>query len=165
MSKSANLRNFTFGVEDSLASTVGLLSGIASAQIRPSTIVLTGLVLIITEALSMGIGSFLSDQSARQLLRHGQVSARSSISGAVVMFVSYLVSGLIPVFPYTVFAPPLAIYLSIFLSLISLFALGVINALLAHVSPLSTGLRMLVLGGCVAVSGVLIGGLLKDAGF
>jgi hypothetical protein len=39
------LRNFIFGIEDSLVSTVGLLSGIAIEHIPQVTIVLTGVVL------------------------------------------------------------------------------------------------------------------------
>ena len=52
------LRNFIFGVEDSLVSTVGLLSGVAVANVDQATIFLTGMVLIFVEAFSMGVGSF-----------------------------------------------------------------------------------------------------------
>ena len=50
--KALYIRNFVFGVEDSLASTVGLLSGIATAGVNASTIVVTGAVLIFVEAFS-----------------------------------------------------------------------------------------------------------------
>ena len=53
------LRAFVFGVEDSLASTVGLLSGIAIAGAGRETILMTGIVLIFVEAFSMAIGDFL----------------------------------------------------------------------------------------------------------
>ena len=48
------VRNFTFGVEDSLVSTVALLAGIAIANVETKTIVLTGIVLIFVE----GAGNF-----------------------------------------------------------------------------------------------------------
>ncbi len=60
------LRNFVFGVEDSLVSTVGLLSGVAAAGVETKTIVLTGVVLIIVEALSMAVGSYLSEYSVEE---------------------------------------------------------------------------------------------------
>ena len=52
-------RNFVFGVEDSLVSTVGLLSGISIAGVTNKTIIMTGVILIFVEAVSMGAGSFL----------------------------------------------------------------------------------------------------------
>src|SRR3989344_7582377 len=94
------LRNFTFGVEDSLASTVGLLSGVASAQVAASTVVLTGLVLVFTEAMSMGVGTFLSDQSAEEYEHHRDLSLSKSLPSALVMFFSYLIAGIIPIAPY-----------------------------------------------------------------
>ena len=158
----SSIRNFTFGVEDSLASTVGLLSGVASAQVNSQAIIITGLLLIITEALSMGIGSFLSEMSVRQLAHHQDVPSRQSISGAVIMFFSYLLSGLIPLAPYVFFPPFQALWMSIILSITSLFLLGTFNAYLAKIPPLRQGVRMLLLGGAVAISGVLLGNFLHD---
>jgi len=60
------VRNFVFGVEDSLVSTVGLLSGIASAGASTATIFLTGTVLIFVEAFSMAVGSYLSEESVEE---------------------------------------------------------------------------------------------------
>ncbi len=76
------IRNFVFGVEDSLVSTVGLLSGIAVAGIGRSDIVVTGVVLISVEVFSMGVGSFLSERSAEEyVLQHETTIKRSSKSG------------------------------------------------------------------------------------
>ena len=47
------IRNFIFGVEDSLVSTAGLLSGIAATGMSRPAILLTGIVLIFVEAFSM----------------------------------------------------------------------------------------------------------------
>src|SRR3989338_4103836 len=44
------IRNLIFGVEDSLVSTVDLLSGVAAAGVPRSVIFLTGVVLIFVEA-------------------------------------------------------------------------------------------------------------------
>jgi hypothetical protein len=43
------LRNFIFGVEDSLVSTVGLLAGVAAGGVSSAAILTTGLVLIVVE--------------------------------------------------------------------------------------------------------------------
>jgi len=54
-----NFRNFVFGVEDSLVSTVWLLSGAAAVVVAQETVLPTDFVLIFVEEFSMGVGSFL----------------------------------------------------------------------------------------------------------
>ena len=142
MTKSA-FRNFTFGVEDSLASTVGLLSGIASAAVNSQTIIITGIILIFTEALSMGIGSFLSETTDRESTRRRD---------GVIMFFSYSLAGIIPLFPYAVLPRPISLYLSIALTLLALFVLGTITR---------QTWRVVTLGGLVALCSVVLGNLLK----
>lgn len=73
------IRNFVFGVEDSLVSTVGLLAGIAFAGVEAKTVVLTGAVLIFVEAFSMGVGSLLSEQSVEQYEEKKEVSLISGV--------------------------------------------------------------------------------------
>lgn len=160
--KASLLRNFTFGVEDSLASTVGLLSGIASAQVATSTIILTGVVLVFTEAMSMAVGTFLSDQSVEEYEHHRDLSLKRSLPSAFVMFFSYLVAGIFPIAPYALFPQPLSLYLSVAVAILTLMALGVFNSLVSSTSLTKSVLRMAVLGGIVAIAGVVVGHLLKN---
>ncbi|MBI2008678.1 VIT1/CCC1 transporter family protein [Candidatus Amesbacteria bacterium] len=159
---SAYVRNFTFGAEDGLSSTVGLLAGIASASVPQTTIIITGLILIFTEAMSMGVGSFLTEQSVSEFKTRRDLPLSKSIPGAVIMFFSYFITGLIPLFPYVVFSTPLNLWTSIALSLMSLSFLGFINARLSRTSIWHHASRMLILGGSVAVSGVLLGRFLNS---
>ncbi len=155
------IRNFTFGVEDSLASTVGLLSGIASAEVNSRIIIISGLILILTEALSMGVGSFLSEESADDYSHH-KFSQNSSVIAGVVMFVSYFISGLVPIFPYTFLPVSVALIVSILFSLGGLAILGYLTARFSK-RPVSRYIvRTLLLGGSVAISGMLVGTLLKN---
>jgi VIT1/CCC1 family predicted Fe2+/Mn2+ transporter len=100
LSSPTYVRNIIFGVEDSLVSTVGLLSGIAVAKVTNRTIVLTGLVLIFVEGFSMGVGSLLSEHSVEQLELKGEAKLETSAGGAVAMFLSYFAAGFIPLAPY-----------------------------------------------------------------
>ena len=154
------VRNFIFGVEDSLVSTVGLLSGVAIADVGRSTIVLTGIVLIFVEAISMGAGSFLSESSAREFTAHAARPLRPSIAGGAIMFFSYFLAGFIPLFPYLLIDTARAVFLSIGSSLASLCILGVVSARLSHTSALQSSLRMLVVGGLAIAVGAVVGGLL-----
>lgn len=152
---SSYVKNFIFGVEDSLVSTVGLLSGVASGGLPKPEIFLTGVVLIFVEAFSMGVGSFLSEDFVDDL-NHNKPSRRSAIGG-LIMLVSYFLAGLVPLSPYVFTPVPQAVYLSISLSIFALLLLGTFSAYFLKVSPFKHGLRMLLLGGGAIIVGVIVG--------
>ena len=157
MSKQIYLRNFIFGVEDSLVSTVGLLSGIAIAGVPAKTILLTGTVLIFVEAFSMAVGSFLSEHSADTYAKQEEAAFRTPIIGGMIMFFSYFVSGFIPLGPYLFASPGAALKWSIGLSLAALFVLGVIGAKLSTTSLWKSGIRMAAFGGIAIALGIIVG--------
>lgn len=156
----ANLfRNFIFGVEDSLVSTVGLLSGVATAAAPRQTIVTTGVILIFVEAFSMGVGSFLSEDNSTHS-DHSRSTHRRITRAALVMFVSYFAAGFIPLSPYLLLPPTSAMPLSITLTLATLGALGLYSAAHNHTSLLRGLLEMFVLGGAATTIGIVVGTLL-----
>lgn len=148
------MRNFIFGVEDSLVSTVGLLSGIAVAGLPRSTILLTGVILIFVEAFSMAAGSFLSEDFVEEYMSRKPVSVRKPFVSGTVMFWSYLFFGFVSLAPYLFFPPGRALLISIILSLVLLYLLGVWGARISGISPNSRGLRMLLVGGLAIGVGV-----------
>lgn len=160
--KEQYLRNFVFGVEDSLASTVGLLSGVAAAGVTKKEVIITGVVLIFVEAFSMGVGSLLSEHSVEEYERRKTVSLREPLFGAGVMFLSYLGAGILPLFPYLFFQNTIAFWSSIILSLGCLFALGIISAAFSKTKLLREGYEMLVIGGIAVFIGVVVGTLMKS---
>lgn len=151
------LRNFVFGVEDSLVSTVGLLSGIAVGGVERETIFLTGIVLIFVEAFSMSAGSFLSESSAETFSEKKTVFSKSPYYSAVIMFISYFASGFIPLAPYLIFTTPLATWVSIGLSLVALGVLGLVSGILTKGVLWQSVLRMSVVGGVAIGVGVVAG--------
>lgn len=151
-------KSFVFGVEDSLVSTVGLLSGVALAGVATSTVVLTGIVLIFVEAFSMAAGEYLSEYETEEYQKQGEVSSRTSFTASAIMFVSYLVSGLIPLAPYVLFTDAhTALPYSVAASLVALFVLGLIGARITRTSYVRHATRMLVVGGAAILVGILAG--------
>ncbi len=150
------IRNFVFGVEDSLVSTVGLLSGVAAAGVESRTIILIGLTLICVESFSMGVGSYLSEYEVDEAM-HDKDSENKSVKGAIVMFVSYLISGFVPLSPYLFGTGPATIIISVILTLIALLALGVLSAKMFKNSLIKSSLRMIILGGSAIAIGVIVG--------
>lgn len=150
-------RNFIFGVEDSLVSTVGLLSGIALAETPRSTILTTGVVLIFVEAFSMGAGSFLSEYSVDEYTNKSEKTGKKERISSVIMFFSYFISGFIPLSSYMFFPVTTAFYSSIIFSLVALFILGIIGARICRINVIKNAFRMVLVGGSAIVVGSLAG--------
>ena len=143
------MRNFIFGAEDSLVSTLGVLFGVASAGTFSKTqIFITGLITIVVEAMSMGAGSFLSESSANEL--DGAKNHKPVIDG-VIMFFAYFVFGFIPLTPYLLLETNTARYVSITATIITLFVLGYIPSKKAK-----SGLKMAMVAGFAALVGFTI---------
>lgn len=156
-----NIRNLVFGAEDSLVSTVGLLSGITVAGVSGQDIVITGVILIFVEAFSMGIGSLLSEHGSEEYLSGQDIPIGKTVTAPFIMFVSYFVTGFIPLLPYIFLEPLQALWLSIVLALISLFILGLWSAKIYKIRVYKHGLQMLLIGGGAVLIGAVVGTFIK----
>ncbi len=155
------LRNVIFGVADSLVSTVGLLAGIDVAGTSRHIIVLTGIVYAFVEAFSMAVGSFLSEQTAEEYEVKREVSDGGPFAAGAVMFVAFILASFIPIVPYILFGLAGALWLSIGLSIIALFIVGIVSAKIVKVDVWSHGVKMMLLGGAAIVIGVIVGKFIK----
>lgn len=64
-----SIREVVFGLEDGLVSTMGAVAGIAAGTESAHIVVLSGLVIVAVEALSMAAGSYLSNKSHSEMLQ------------------------------------------------------------------------------------------------
>ncbi len=152
------IRTFVFGVEDSLVSTAGLLSGLAVANAPREIILTAGAVLICVEAFSMATGSFLSEESAEKYLTKSDEGSRTPFFSSIIMFFSYFIAGFIPLAPYVFFDATVAFWISIATSLLALFVLGLVGARISETHILRGGLKMFIFGGIALLLGVAVGG-------
>ena len=150
--KKIYMRNFIFGVEDSLVSTVGMLAGIAAAGLPKTNIFISSIVLIFVEAISMGIGSYLSEDGSEK-----NPKKKEQIKGAIIMFCSYFLAGFIPLAPYLLFDIKQALLISIIATLFALFGLGITDATIMKKRIIKNGVKMLILGGAAIGVGMLVG--------
>lgn len=155
----SRVRNFTFGVEDSLVSTVGLLSGVAAAEISRESIIITGIVLIFVEALSMGIGSVLSEHAAEEFVRNKEVPLKNSLLNGLIMFSSYFAAGFVPLSPYIFTEVSNAFWISIAFSIAALFCLGAVGAYVLKIGIIKHGMQMSAIGGAAIIAGVAVGSI------
>jgi predicted membrane protein (TIGR00267 family) len=63
----ARIREFVFGIQDGLISTVGLLAGVQGATENNIVVIITGLTSMFAGAVSMATGSYLSSTAQKQI--------------------------------------------------------------------------------------------------
>lgn len=153
------VRSIVFGVEDSLVSITGLIAGLVVGSSR-EVVILAASVAIAIEALSMGAGEYLSDESVHEYEKMKRNTDNPILSG-VMMFVSYVIAGCIPLLPVLIFDYSYSIYLTILFGLIGLFALGFVKGKFAKINPVKSAFKILIIGGLATGLGIVVGYLLK----
>ena len=63
----ARIREFVFGIQDGLISTVGLLAGVQGATENNLVVIITGLTAMFSGAISMAAGSYLSSGAQKEI--------------------------------------------------------------------------------------------------
>jgi VIT1/CCC1 family predicted Fe2+/Mn2+ transporter len=147
-------RNVIFGAEDSLVSTVGILYGVSTASHSKTTVLITGLIVVVVAGLSMGAGAYLTETTTHKIDTRKHTD-KPWVDG-VTMFLSYFFAGLIPLAPYLLFDVDLAKNISVAIGVIALFFLGLIPT-----KDLREGLRMTVVAGFAILVGFIIGNTFK----
>lgn len=165
----SSMRELIFGLEDSLVSTLGTITGIAIGTQSTYVVILSGFVLIAAESTSMAAGSYLSSVSAnnaeeewdkeRRKKRH--LLSAHPIRGAAVMWVSYVLGGFVPLLPYLFLSTTQAILPSVVLTVISLFSVGVWSSLYTKRSVLRSGFEMVLISLSAALIGYVIGRMMS----
>lgn len=147
------LRNWFFGMEDGFVSTSGIMFGIATATTERSFILAAGVVTVLVEATSMGIGAYLSEKSANEVEQ--RLKAKPLIDG-LVMFLAYTFAGTYCVLPYAILGPGTGMYVSVVMTMAALFLLGYLPR-----RNLRRGGEVLMLGGLAVLIGYVAGGILS----
>jgi len=216
----ARIREFVFGIQDGLISTVGLLAGVQGATESAAVVIITGFTAMFAGAISMAAGSYLSSSAEKEifdkelreaevladrepylvaegllkalsqeglareqsysivkvLLRQQHVFLRTfqekvfglgsaeinrPLQAATVMGISFIVGALVPILPYLMLPGTTALSLSIGLSAVALFAVGVFKGYLAAKSPILSGFQFFTIAVGAALLGYLIGSVVQ----
>ncbi len=149
------IHSIFFGIEDSLVSTTGALAGIAISSGSKELILVTALVIIAVESTSMGASEFLSEETEEDIEKE-KMPANPKVSG-LILFLSYGISGLIPLIPYLVLTGWAAIITSITAALFGMIILGIVKGKVSKKSPFRSALEVLIIGGIAAGIGIAVG--------
>lgn len=77
--KTSLIREVVFGMEDGMVSTLGAVTGIATATGSHFMVALSGLVVIAVESISMGVGSYLSNKSEEDMNKRKVFEEKSEL--------------------------------------------------------------------------------------
>lgn len=165
-----SMREIVFGLEDSLVSTLGAITGIAVGTNNTYVVILSGLVILFAEATSMSAGSYLSTKHAREaeILFHerkgleAHAEASHPIRAAIVMGVFYLLGGIIPLLSYFFLPIEQAIIPAILVTAVTLFFVGFWAASFTKTSKLRSGIEMMAVSLAAAGIGYVVGRLVAS---
>ncbi len=148
------IKTIIFGLQDGLVSTMGVITGIAEGSRDRFIILLSGLIVIAVESLSMASGEYISSKSEIELKKD---LGKNPKTAGWLMGVSYIIGGVVPVIPYIFINWPYSLYISIFATMFTLFAIGFLKSKFVKVNALKGGLEMLTIAGVSALVSYVIG--------
>ena len=168
LDRSNTIRAGVFGIQDGVVSNFGLVMGVAGASISPGAVVVAGVAGLVSGAISMGAGEYVSVRTQAELLAaHGSVPDEddnvSPHRAAVANSGLFAVGGSFPLLPFVLLDGTAAVVVSAVLSALVLFGAGALLTRLTRQNPLRSGLRLLVIGGGAGLLGFLVGTLLGSA--
>lgn len=154
------LRSGLFGLQDGLVSTTGVVVGISTGVQNKDIIILAALVAVMVEASSMAAGQYSSEKAVHQMDKTGKHND-SLILGAIIMFISYLLAGLIPISPLFLFNISDTRVISILFAFIGLFITGYIKGKIVEDKPIRSAIELFIIGAMATAIGLVVGYFLK----
>ena len=155
------IRAGVFGIQDGIVSTFGIIMGVAGVQISAEAVVVAGVAGVVSGALSMGAGEYVSVRTQRELLAVGAAIAdQENVNPYRAAFANaglFVGGGLIPLLPFLLTAGRPAVVASTVVSALALFVTGAALTRLTRQSPWRSGMRMLVIGGGSGLLAYVIG--------
>ncbi len=150
------LRSILFGLQDGLVSTTGVVAGIATGIQDKQIIVLAAFVAVTVEATSMAAGQYSSEKAVHQMDKTNS-HTDSLILGAILMFGSYYLAGLVPIIPTILLPIEVSQFVSIPASFIALFIVGFIKGKVVKHHALRSAVEMFIIGGIATLLGLIVG--------
>ncbi len=149
-----------FGLQDGIVSTAGVVVGISTGIDDRDVIVLAAIVAVMVEATSMAAGQYSSEKAVHQLDQEGR-HKDSLFLGAAIMFVAYLLGGMVSIVPTLVFGQPEARIIAVVAAFAGLFVVGFWKGRHVGVKPLQSAGELLFIGGIACTIGLVVGYVLE----
>ena len=70
LERQRGIREIVFGAQDGVLTTLGIVTGVGSATVDRSTILITGFLSLLVGAISMGVGEYLGSKAEREVVQN-----------------------------------------------------------------------------------------------
>lgn len=147
------IRELIYGANDGIITTFAVVAGVAGGGLSLRVVLIIGAANLVADGLSMAVGNYLSIRSHEEVLEAQQLPEEEAfpLRHATATFLSFVLAGAVPLVPYML--PALAVdrfVLSSVLTLLTMFVVGALRAIITNVPWWKAGFEMLILGAVVA---------------
>lgn len=164
------LGEIIYGGNDGIITTFAVVSGFSGATIMNdnavklsiSLVILFGFANLFSDALSMGIGNYLSKR-AESDAKENNTSRIDVLKTSIATFLSFIIFGVLPLIPYIIGVDDAkaAFVFSIFTTFIALLLLGLLKGLVIKKKIIPSILETIIIGSLAALVAFLVGVLFK----
>jgi vacuolar iron transporter family protein len=156
------LRDMVYAAHDGVVTTFAVVAGVRGAHLGYRAVLALGLANLAADGLSMAIGNYLGIKSERaadlQENFHEWDETTHALRHAAVTWFAFGIAGAMPLLPYLAgSAAPTALCLSMGLSAVTLFSVGVLRTQVTAQPAWRSGLEMLVVGALAGGAAFLVG--------
>ena len=153
------LRDFVFAADDGIITTFAVVAGSLGAALSPRIVLILGVANLLADGFAMASGNYLavkSEEEYEEAVEKTHKYYHSPLPHALITYFSFVVAGLVPLLPYLAGAKQ-GFFLSAFLVLLSLFAVGAVRTRFTKKAWFVGGAEMVAIGGLAAVVAYLAG--------
>jgi VIT1/CCC1 family predicted Fe2+/Mn2+ transporter len=161
------VRELIYGANDGIITTFAVVAGVSGGGLPPRIVLIIGAANLFADGLSMAVGSYQSLRAHESVLEAQELPEEEAhpFRHGLATFAAFVCAGIMPVLPYLVPAASVDRFgFSAAITLMALFTVGALRALIANVRWWRAGFEMLGLGAVVAAvaygSGALVASLI-----
>jgi vacuolar iron transporter family protein len=149
--KETYLPEITYGGVNGLISTFSIISSIEGANLSKTIIIILGFANVLSDAFSMGVSSYLSNETSVEKLK--------PLKKSIATFLSYFLLGLIPIIPF-IFHEKYGFLICYIVTLFMIFYIGTMKGKTKS-DKITEGGYTLLLGGVASILSYFTGKLAK----
>lgn len=159
------LPELIYGGVDGTVTTFAIVAGTVGASLSPSIILILGFANVLADGFSMAASNYLSHESEIELGDHSQ-SKDTPWKTSIATFISFVLIGLIPLFPFTLemFGVDMqgkAFLTSCIFTGAAFLIVGFGRGVITGKNHIKSALTTLFIGGVAASISYIVGALLK----
>lgn len=164
---------FVHGSIDGLVTTFAVINGAIGAHLSLKSVIILGIVNVIADGFTIAAGKYLSAKAEEDTLKKQNKSRHlSPLTSALVIFISFALSGLIPLIPLFIRyynegdgkagdisnAYTIAMYI---ITAITLYGIGWIRGIMTDEDPRKNAQEVALIGGGAAIIALFVGRTLQ----